>query len=116
MTRVRAYEHQIIDGRMTAAEQVHHRNLQRDDNHPNNLHHITVVEHHEYHRGDWWAEAAQLYTDGMGTYRIARLVHANPTTVYRALVKMGIPLRKQHGGRWHRGDRTHPQTVKVPIT
>lgn len=48
---VEVYEHRVIDGVVTMAEQVHHKNHQRDDNDPANLEHLTVAEHHERHPG-----------------------------------------------------------------
>lgn len=102
MSQVRAYEHQIVNGHMTTADQVHHRNHQRDDNRAENLKPMSHAEHHAEHRGEWWEKAANLYADGMGTYRIAKIVGADPSTVFRALVKMGVPTREQRGGRWHR--------------
>lgn len=112
-TEVRAYEHQIIDGHRTTADEVHHINHRRDDNRPENLRPSTVEEHHAEHHGDWWPLAAELYASGMGTFRIAQRVEADPATVYRALVRMGVQMRPQYGGRYHRGDRLRPDEVST---
>ena len=92
--QVRIYEHQVVDGVVTHAEQVHHKNHIRDDNRPENLEHLSQAEHHAEHNDvQWWAEADRLYATGLGTYRIARIVDRDPATVWRALVKFGTQIR-----------------------
>jgi hypothetical protein len=36
-----------------------------------------------------------LYSRGWSTYKVGKKLSRNPATVYRALVKMGVPLRKE---------------------
>ena len=92
---VRIYEHQVTNGRVTTAEQVHHVNRVKHDNRPENLRHLSEAEHAAEHNDvAWWAEADRLYTAGLGTYRIARIVGRHPVTVWRGLVKFGTRLRR----------------------
>lgn len=44
------YEHRVVDGVVTAAEQVHHRNEVKSDNGPSNLEPMTLREHGLHHK------------------------------------------------------------------
>jgi HNH endonuclease len=46
---VEVYEHRVIDGRVTTAEQVHHKNRNRSDNRPQNLEHLSAEAHSAEH-------------------------------------------------------------------
>jgi len=93
---VETYEHRVIDGRITTEDEVHHINLVRSDNRPENLRPLSTEDHHlEHSEIGWHAVAARLYARGWSTYQIGEKLTRNPATVYRALVKMGIPLRKE---------------------
>ena len=93
---VETYEHRVFNGRVTTADEVHHENRDRGDNREENLSPLTVAEHHALHGPvEWWAEAAKLYAGGLSTYQIGNQLGRNPTSVYRALVKLGVPLRKE---------------------
>jgi HNH endonuclease len=85
----------VTGGRVTTEEHVHHVNRDRSDNRPENLRPLSAAEHHAVHGGCPWAEqAAQMYLRGSSTYEIGREVGRNPATVYRRLVQMGVPMRK----------------------
>jgi HNH endonuclease len=93
---VETYEHRVIDGRVTTEEHVHHVNGVRTDNRPENLRPMSAEDHSVVH-GDpvWWVRAARLYTSGLSTYQVGKRLTRDPASVYRALVKMGVPLRKE---------------------
>ena len=48
--QVRTYEHRVVDGHITTAEHVHHKNHDRADNRPENLEYLTEAEHAARHR------------------------------------------------------------------
>lgn len=47
----------------------------------------------------WRAQARELYDSGLGTVEIGRIVERHPVTVYRALVRDGVEMRPQVGGK-----------------
>jgi len=93
---VETYEHRVFDGYVTTEDHVHHANHVRSDNRPENLRPLAADEHYVIH-GDpaWWVRAARLYGTGHSTYEVGKRLSRNAATVYRALVKMGVPLRKE---------------------
>lgn len=48
--------------------------------------------------GDWWPEAVRLYESGLGCTRIGRMMDKNPTSVFRALKKSGVEMRRRGTG------------------
>jgi hypothetical protein len=93
---VQTYEHRVINGRVTTAEHVHHVNHDRADNRPENLRPLSAVEHAAEHGNPrWWVQAARMYSSGLSTYQIGKQLTRNPATVYRALIQLGVPLRKE---------------------
>ncbi|EAS0269325.1 hypothetical protein E7939_21780 [Salmonella enterica] len=109
---VETYEHRIFDGRVTDAEHVHHINHVKTDNRDANLERLTAESHsvkHALESVSWWHEAANLYRIGFSTYEIGKRLNRNPSTVYRALVRLGVETRSDeriavpHGTKRKRG-------------
>lgn len=95
LQHVETYEHRVFDGRVTEEEHVHHVNGNRSDNRPENLRPLSSAEHEAIHGNPrWWVQAARAYTSGLSTYQVGKRLGKNPATVYRALVKMGVAIRK----------------------
>lgn len=92
---VEVYEHRVHGGRVTKAEEVHHVNRNRSDNSPENLMPMTVVEHKNAHRPDWWTVAAELYLSGLSMKQVGDRLGRDSGTVYRGLKRMGIATRSE---------------------
>lgn len=90
---VEAYEHRIIDGRATTAEQVHHRNEVKDDNRPENLAHVTAAEHRREHRLIDRQEAISRYEAGESLPTIAQAMQCDPGQLSRLLRDEGVVMR-----------------------
>jgi hypothetical protein len=91
---VETYEHRVFGGQVTTEEHVHHHNRDRTDNRPENLRPLSAVDHAAEHGNPrWWVQAARLYGSGLSTYQVGKELTRNPASVYRALVKLGVPLR-----------------------
>lgn len=109
---VETYEHRVWGGQVTEAEHVHHLNEVRSDNRPENLRPLSSAEHRAAHMGGtvhrhsgadgcaiivkpWHEDAARLYPTGLSTYQIGKQLGRDAASVYRALVKLGVPMRKE---------------------
>lgn len=95
---VEAYEHRVIDGRVTTAEHVHHRNHVRDDNRPENLEHLTAEEHFQEHTAADKArarQAARLYRDGLTTIQVAEEIGVGAPCVSRMLQRQNVATRSK---------------------
>jgi hypothetical protein len=111
---VETYEHRVFAGRVTDEEHVHHVNHVKTDNSPGNLRPLTSGEHTVLHSIDripvygrtphnkgkiavlpWHEAAAAMYPKGFSTYEIGKRLRRDPASVYRALIKLGVPLRKE---------------------
>ena len=92
--QVEVYEHRVVDGRVTTAEHVHHRNHKRDDNRPENLAHLTAEQHAAEHADSKRdAEIVSLYQQGWSTVRLGSRFNLNPSSVRKALLRSGVALR-----------------------
>lgn len=49
---VECYEHRVVDGYVTTADEVHHSNKDRTDNRPENLRFLSSDEHQELHKAE----------------------------------------------------------------
>lgn len=116
------YEHRVVDGRVTEADEVHHENKQRDDNRPENLEPLTRAEHRARHDAERErryapyrsreamekAKRAELrraerkvraeamasdYRDGMTTIEVGEKYGVHCSNVSRELRSVGVVLR-----------------------
>lgn len=108
---VEVYEHRVIDGRVTVAEQVHHENRRRDDNRPENLHQLTAEDHQREHESPVADEVVRRYAEGESILSIAGAVDRDGSSVFRILQRRGVKFRTRGGyhpdidrdqlGAWH---------------
>jgi len=93
---VETLEHRVVDGYVTTAENVHHKNEVKDDNSPENLAELTAAEHIAEHvaverqRG---REMAELYRQGLSIPKIARRFKVNTSCAYRRIAAEGVDMR-----------------------
>ena len=93
---VEAYEHRVLDGFVTTAEHVHHKNHDRADNRPENLVPMTAEEHKEEHtsaEAERGREMASLYRSGVSIPKLAKKYRLSTTCVYRRIAAEGVPMR-----------------------
>lgn len=83
----------MIDGRVTTAQAVHHRNHNKSDNRPENLQGLTRSEHGKAHGVIDRRHVAALYQSGMTTIEVAREVGTHPGNISRMLADVGVPAR-----------------------
>jgi hypothetical protein len=88
-----ALEHRIIDGRVTTAVNVHHRNHDRSDNRPENLVELTPKEHRLAHSGIDYAAAWERYSEGFSTTEVGEEFGINAATLSRRFRDLGYQLR-----------------------
>lgn len=94
-TYVEAYEHRVFNGRVTAAEEVHHGNHRKDDNRPENLEPLSSVEHGARHRTIDRGEAVRLYRSGLPTTRVAEALGTHPGNISRIIREEGLTARSK---------------------
>lgn len=86
------------------SDHVHHINHNPSDNRPENLVRLTKDEHAALHGSESRKfdrrRAIQLYEAGLSTPELARVFGVHHVSVYRALRKEGVPLRRT--GEWAR--------------
>src|SRR3954464_8422549 len=93
---IETYEHRVFEGRVRTEDHVHHVDRIRTNNTPANLRPLSAGEHRHVHMPQLWAEeAGRLYLAGLSTYQVGKAVGKDPSTVWRALVKTQIPIRKE---------------------
>lgn len=95
---VETYEHRVVDGHVTTAEQVHHRNRNRADNRPENLEHLIADEHqaeHKHEARERRERVAELYADGLSVPQIAHLLGVHDSCVTRHLQAKQVSTRKR---------------------
>ena len=98
-TYVEALEHRIIDGRVTTARHVHHRNGDTTDNRPENLQPVNPTEHRREHSHVDYEKAWRLYKSGLSTIEVGKWLGCNPATISRGLRDRGHKLRDSGTGR-----------------
>jgi hypothetical protein len=95
---VEAYEHRVVDGRITTAEHVHHKNRDRADNRPENLEHLSVEEHQAEHQAESAERAARMaerYREGRSILQVSREFGIDSGATYRRLAAEGVEMRKK---------------------
>jgi hypothetical protein len=93
---VETYEHRVVDGFVTRAEHVHHKNRIRHDNRPENLEHLTADEHREEHRAESLERARRMavrYEAGRSIIQIAKEFGVDNSVVCRRLNDLGVKMR-----------------------
>jgi hypothetical protein len=92
------YEHRFVMG--NPAGQIHHLNGVKTDNRRENLEVIsTAAAHTQHHNAEKRSysddDIVQLYRQGRSTYRIAALLGEDTSVVFRALQRVGEPIRSR---------------------
>jgi hypothetical protein len=87
---VDAYEHRIVDGRITDAPHVHHRNGQRHDNRPDNLAHVSELDHHAAHARFDIEDAICKFRAGASYTDLAAEYGVDRTSVLRRFQRRGL--------------------------
>lgn len=91
---VRVYEHRVRNGRVLPADvQVHHRDHNGHNNHPDNLVVLTPAEHSRHHRRHNHEQVLTLFADGKQQIEIAEILGMSTAQVSRALTALGVPRR-----------------------
>ena len=85
------YEHRLVTG--VKPDPVHHINLRKDDNRPDNLEVLSPSEHGMRHRTWDRARGARLYASGKGTIEVARMLGITAGAVSRGLRAFGVTMR-----------------------
>lgn len=101
---VECYEHRVVDGYVTDAEHVHHKNRRRDDNRPENLEHVTAEQHHEHHASPRTEYVLRRYAEGATTVAIAEELGGDASAIWRLLRRRGVQTRPPWG-YWPEPDR-----------
>lgn len=93
---VRAFEHRIVDGKVTTAEHVHHINGIKDDNRPANLAFITKSEHSSLHNRVEYDETAacEMYLSGASSIATGKAFGVSSASILRMLDRRGIGRRR----------------------
>jgi len=94
-TYLEALEHRVVNGRVTDAQHIHHRNHRRTDNRSDNLQPVTSKQHRQAHSkySPFYEEWAELYRQGWTTTQIGDKYGTNNGTVYRRLRDVGVTPR-----------------------
>jgi len=93
---VETYEHRVVDGYVTTAEHVHHKNHVKHDNRPGNLAHLTAADHALAHSDELEPlrdRAVTLYQTGHSTTEVGRILGVNHGTVSRWIGRKGKKAR-----------------------
>lgn len=93
-TYVETLEHRVVDGRVTEAANVHHRDHDKRNNDPANLLHTDKNTHAKSHESVPRILAAELYAKGMTTIEIAELLGTHPGNISRKVRAEGVPTRR----------------------
>lgn len=103
---VEALEHRVVMGLPPADISVHHINMVRHDNRPENLQLIRPSDHASLHNPTEFDvdEAVRLYALGLSTLEIGVRLGVDPSNVYRQLDRRGVPLRSLYQANAQRVD------------
>ena len=90
---VEVLEHRVVDGMVTTAGNVHHRDYNRQNNHPDNLLYLSPLEHQHHHRDIDRRKVVEYYQRGLSTPEVGRALGCHHSQVYRILVSEGVTVR-----------------------
>lgn len=93
---VETYEHRVLDGRVTTAEHVHHKNRDKTDNRPENLEHLTADEHAAEHGQEALARRrviVDMYERGQSIPTISKVIGMDTGAISRHLAAAEVETR-----------------------
>jgi hypothetical protein len=93
---VETYEHRVLDGRVTTAEHVHHKNRDKTDNRPENLEHLTADEHAAEHGQEALARRrviVAMYERGQSIPTISKVIGMDTGAISRHLAAAQVVTR-----------------------
>ena len=108
---VEAREHRVVDGVVTSAHHVHHRNGMTGDNRPENLLEVDHAEHGAEHRLFDRTAASDMYLGGMTLKQVGGALGVHHVTVLRALRSAGVAIRPKGSEGWTDDARERHRTA-----
>lgn len=90
---VETLEHRVVDGQVTTAEHVHHKNRIRDDNRPENLEYLDSQSHSTRHRSVDRAEVVRRYESGQSIVDLSLSMGRDTGALSRILRAEGVQMR-----------------------
>jgi hypothetical protein len=88
-----------MNGYVTDAEHVHHRNRRRDDNRAANLEHLSADDHWHRHASPHADETIRRYVSGETLESIAQDLSCDASSLSRLIKRNGVEARKSQDYR-----------------